>query len=200
MPDVLPMFIDGTQHIMSEERTFPRFLPRGGHKFHVAFGELLDAEAVFGDLRARWQELVRRDRLRRDAQTVTPSGSGPSWWSLSSLWQTQPERSGGAAPPKESRPHAGEGAETSLATTRSDEELARPLALGELSDELKYGQEAQALRIEVARRVRDELEKLRVSRGYPEDDPKLGLAETWAREPASRAYKSNVDESLVRKE
>ena len=45
------------------------------------------------------------------------------------------------------------------------EEIAQPLALGELSDELKYGQEAQALRIEVARRVRDEVEKLRVEAG-----------------------------------
>lgn len=200
MPDVLPMFIDGTQRIMSEERTFPRFLPRGGHKFHVAFGELLDTEAVFGDLRAKWQELVRRDRLRQNAQTATPSGSGSRWWSLSSLWPTQTGRAAGAATPKDPMPHAAEGTEATLTRTGTDEDVARPLALGELSDELKYGQEAQALRIEVARRVRDEVEKLRMSLGYPEDDPKLGLAETWAREPAARAYKSNVDESLVRKE
>lgn len=200
MPDVLPMFIDGTQNIMSEERTFPRFLPRGGHKFHVAFGELLDTEAVFGDLRAKWQELVRRDRLRRDAQTVNPLGSGSRWWSLSSLWPKQTERAAGVTTAKEALPHAAEGDETVLKTPRSTEDIPRPLALGELSDELKYGQEAQALRIEVARRVRDEVEKLRVSLGYPEDDPKLSLAESWAREPATKAFRSSVDDSLVRKE
>ena len=38
-PDILPMFIDGTQKIMPENRTFPRFLPRLGKKVRVAFGE-----------------------------------------------------------------------------------------------------------------------------------------------------------------
>ncbi|KAF7532087.1 hypothetical protein G7054_g8279 [Neopestalotiopsis clavispora] len=141
MPDVLPMFIDGTQHMMSEDRTFPRFLPRINKTFRVAFGELVDTERTFGDLRRKWQELVQR------------------------------ETKGG-----------------------------KPLAMGELTDELKYGREAIELRTEVARRVRDEIEKLRISQGYPEDDPKLALAETWAREPPTKAYKSNVDDSLVRKE
>ncbi|KAI4592584.1 hypothetical protein KJ359_011035 [Pestalotiopsis sp. 9143b] len=141
MPDVLPMFIDGTQHMMSEDRTFPRFLPRINKTFRVAFGELVDTERAFGDLRRRWQELVQK------------------------------ETKGGKA-----------------------------LAMGELTDELKYGREAIELRTEVARRVRDEIEKLRISQGYPEDDPRLALAETWAREPAAKAYKSNVDDSLVRKE
>ena len=73
--------------------------------------------------------------------------------------------------------------------------------MGELSEDLKYGAEAQALRIEVARRVRDEIEKLRVGLGYPEDDPKLGLAETWAKEPAgARRFTSSVDGSFVTKE
>ncbi|KAK6193255.1 hypothetical protein LQW54_012663 [Pestalotiopsis sp. IQ-011] len=141
MPDVLPMFIDGTQHMMSEDRTFPRFLPRINKTFRVAFGELVDTERAFGDLRRRWQELVRK------------------------------ETKGGKA-----------------------------LAMGELTDELKYGREAIELRTEVARRVRDEIEKLRISQGCPEDDHRLALAETWAREPAAKAYKSNVDDSLVRKE
>jgi monolysocardiolipin acyltransferase len=139
MPDVLPIFIDGTQHIMSEARTFPRFLPRINARFRIAFGELMDTEEAFGDLRARWRELVRK-----------------------------------------------EGTTT--------------LAMGELSDELKYGREAVDLRIEVAKRVRDEMEKLRVSLGYPEDDPALALAETWAKEPAEPKFKSNVDGSLVKKE
>lgn len=141
MPDVLPIFIDGTQHMMSEERTFPRFLPRINKTFRIAFGDLLDTERTFGDLRKRWEELVRRE---------TKDG--------------------------------------------------KILAMGELNDELKYGREAVKLRIEVARRIREEIEKLRINAGYPEDDPKLALAETWAKEPPTKAFKSNVDGSLVRKE
>lgn len=148
-PDVLPICIDGTQHMMNEERTFPRFLPRAGHTLRIVFGEPVDAEHAFGDLRARWRELVRRDAAARQKQDQAARG---------------------------------------------------PLEMGELTDELKYGEEAQKLRVEVARRVRDQIEKLRMGLGYPEDDPKLALAETWAKEPRDRAYKSNVDDSLVRKE
>ncbi|OTA60293.1 acyltransferase [Hypoxylon sp. EC38] len=138
MPDVLPMFIDGTQHIMPEDRRWPRFIPRFPAKFRVAFGELVDTEKVFGDLRARWQELVRKEK--------------------------------------------------------------KMLAMGELTDELKYGKEAVDLRIEVARRVRDEVMKVRKSLGYPdEEEPGFELAETWAREPSKDRFKSNVDDSLVNK-
>ncbi|KAI1453599.1 hypothetical protein F4805DRAFT_442798 [Annulohypoxylon moriforme] len=140
MPDVLPMFVDGAQRVMPEDRAFPRFLPRFPVKFRVAFGELLDAEKTFGDLRARWRDLVRRD-----------GGKGK-------------------------------------------------LAMGELTDELKYGKEAVDLRIEVARRVREEVLKVRRSLGYPDDDePGFELAETWAREPSKDRFKSNVDDSLVNK-
>ncbi|XDG01095.1 hypothetical protein ABKA04_000710 [Annulohypoxylon sp. FPYF3050] len=142
MPDVLPMFVDGGQRIMPEDRGFPRFLPRFPNKFRVAFGEMLDAEKTFGDLRARWRDLVRKDRDK---------GSGE-------------------------------------------------LPLGELTDELKYGKEAVDLRIEVARRVRREVLKVRRSLGYPDDDePGFELAETWAREPSKDKFKSNVDDSLVNK-
>jgi monolysocardiolipin acyltransferase len=141
MPDVLPMFIDGTQHMMSEARTFPRFLPRINKTFRITFGELVDTESTFGDLRRKWQELVRKE-------------------------------------------------------TKG----AKPLVMGELNDELKYGQEAVELRTEVAKRVRTEIDKLRISQGYPEDDPQLALAETWAKEPPLKAFKSNIDDSLVRKE
>ncbi|KAI2470622.1 hypothetical protein F4781DRAFT_390019 [Annulohypoxylon bovei var. microspora] len=140
MPDVVPMFVDGAQRLMPEDRAFPRFLPRFPTKFRVAFGDLLDAESTFGDLRARWRDLVRRHR-------------GPG-----------------------------------------------KLATGELTDELKYGKEAVDLRIEVARRVRDEVLKVRRSLGYPDDDePGFELAETWAREPSRDRFKSNVDDSLVNK-
>ncbi|KAI1805801.1 hypothetical protein F4811DRAFT_560844 [Daldinia bambusicola] len=141
MPDVLPMFIDGPQRVMPEDRRFPRFLPRFPVRFRVAFGELLDAERTFGDLRARWQELVRKERKR----------------------------------------------------------TAKALAMGELTDELKYGREAVDLRIEVARRVREEVAKVRRSMGYPDEEPGFELAETWAREPNKDRFKSGVDDSLVNK-
>lgn len=141
MPDVLPMFMEGTQHMMAEDRKFPKFLPRINKTLRISFGELVDTEQTFGDLRRKWQELVQR---------ATKDG--------------------------------------------------KALAMGELNDELKYGREAVELRIEVAKRIRDEVEKLRIEAGYPGDDPKLGLAETWAKEPAAKAFKSNVDDSLVRKE
>jgi monolysocardiolipin acyltransferase len=148
-PDVLPICIDGTQHMMSEERTFPRFLPRGGHTLRIVFGDPVDAERAFGDLRARWRDLVRREADK---------------------------------------------------AAKLKQQPVRPLGMGELTDELKYGDEAVKLRIEVAKRIRDQIEHLRMGLGYPADDPKLALAETWAKEPAEKAFKSNVDNSLVRKE
>ncbi|KAI0598614.1 hypothetical protein F4775DRAFT_555055 [Biscogniauxia sp. FL1348] len=138
MPDVIPIFIDGTQRVMPEDRGWPRFLPRFGIRFRVGFGELLDTEKAFGDLRARWQELVKREK--------------------------------------------------------------RVLAMGDLTDELKYGKEAVSLRIEVAKRVRDEILKVRRSMGYPDEEPpEFELAETWAKEPGTAKFKSNVDDSLVNK-
>ncbi|RYP02669.1 hypothetical protein DL765_010704 [Monosporascus sp. GIB2] len=149
MPDVVPVFIDGTQRVMPEDRGFPRFLPRVGVGIRVAFGDLVDAERTFGDLRARWRDLVRR---------ANGNGNG----------------------------NGGEG-------------RARPRAMGELTDELKYGPEAVEIRVECARRVREEIVKLRRSLGYPEEEPGFELAETWARDPAKDRFRSGVDESLVNK-
>ncbi|KAF2962871.1 hypothetical protein GQX73_g10703 [Xylaria multiplex] len=142
MPDILPIFIDGTQHMMPEDRGWPRFLPRFGVKFRIAFGELVETEKVFGNLRARWQELVEQE----ESKTQTPR------------------------------------------------------VLGELSDELKYGRQAVELRIEVAKRVREEVLKVRRSLDYPhEEPPGFELADTWSREPENYRYKSNIDDSLVNK-
>ncbi|KAI1326019.1 acyltransferase [Xylariaceae sp. FL0255] len=166
MPDVLPMFIDGPQHVMAEDRKFPRFLPRAGKKFRIGFGELVDTEAVFGDLRTRWQDLVRREQER----DVKAQGK---------LLAKRKE----------------EGSEKDLVRPQ------RQRAMGDLwTDELKYGDEAVGLRIEVARRVRDEVLKVRRSMGYPDEDPPgFELAETWAREPQKDKFRSNVDDSLVNK-
>lgn len=64
-PDVVPMFIEGTDQVMHESRTFPRFLPRMGKNVTVTFGRELDIEATFGDLRKRWRELCDEDAKAR---------------------------------------------------------------------------------------------------------------------------------------
>ena len=68
-PDVVPMFIDGSDQIMNESRGFPRFLPRLGKKVSITFGRELDVEAVFGDLRKRWQQLC--EDVRQNEQMTS---------------------------------------------------------------------------------------------------------------------------------
>ncbi|KAL3417410.1 acyltransferase [Phlyctema vagabunda] len=132
MPDIVPMFIDGNQDLMPEFRDWPRFLPRVGKKVRVAFGDAVDGEKTFGDLRRRWQELVR---LQKEALV----------------------RKG----------------------------MDADLPMGELTDGLKYNKEAVALRAEVTKRIRMEVLKVRKSLGYPDEDPKQGLVETWIEEGGS---------------
>lgn len=122
-PDVVAVFIDGLQRVMPEDRGFPRPMPRPGAAVRVAFGEPLDAEVAFGDLRKRWRDLVARSAAARDCV-------------------------GGAR---------GE----------------------DMPDVLRYGEEARALRMETAWRMREEVLKVRMRLGYPDSDPTLGHAETW---------------------
>ncbi|CAK7263562.1 Lyso-phosphatidylcholine acyltransferase [Sporothrix epigloea] len=147
-PDIVPMFIDGLDRIMHEERTFPRFLPRLGQKVRIVFGDNLGPEA-FADLRDRWQRLVARSSRQLAASEKGNSSSG----------------------------------------AEAEREL-----------DLKYGPEAQQLRIEAAHRMRNEILKLRRQYGYPEEDPSFGLAETWADEPNKKRYRSQVDDSMVYRE
>jgi monolysocardiolipin acyltransferase len=133
MPDIVPMFIDGNQEVMHESREFPRFIPRANKTIRIAFGEAVDGERIFGDLRQRWQKLVmlQKEALRKKG-------------------------------------------------------LNDELAMGELTDGLKYCDEAVALRIEVTKRVRQEVLKVRRSLGLEDEDPKEGLVETWMREGPKR--------------
>ncbi|ETR97031.1 hypothetical protein M419DRAFT_92727 [Trichoderma reesei RUT C-30] len=63
---------------------------------------------------------------------------------------------------------------------------------------LKNDPEAMQLRVDVAKAVRDEIQKLRLSMGFaPEEDETAALAETWSKEPNKRKFKSPVDGSLV---
>lgn len=69
--------------------------------------------------------------------------------------------------------------------------------IGLLSEDLKYGQEAVVLRIECTKRVRDEILKVRRTRGLPDEDPKEGLVETWMVEGGKREGKME-DGSFVK--
>jgi monolysocardiolipin acyltransferase len=74
-PDVVPMFIEGTDEIMHEGRWFPRFIPRIGKRVTVTFGKEVDTEAIFGDLRKRWKE-IRDEDYKRSIRN--PRASYPS--------------------------------------------------------------------------------------------------------------------------
>jgi monolysocardiolipin acyltransferase len=129
LPDVIPIFIDGNQEVMHESRQFPRFIPRTGKDIKIAFGEKVDGEKVFGELRDRWKRLVQ---MQKDA--LRKKGGKTEW------------------------------------------------EMGELTEGLKFGSEAVALRKEVTMRVRLEVLKVRKSLGYEDEDPKQGLVETWIEE------------------
>jgi len=64
LPDIVPMWIEGPQDVMDEARTFPRFIPRPFKNVSITFGERLDAEKVFGDLRERWKQMREREEQK----------------------------------------------------------------------------------------------------------------------------------------
>lgn len=70
MPDVVPIFVEGFDNIMHETRTFPRFIPRPFQNVRVTFGEKLDTEEVFGDLRRRWKQLQAKEQAKGERLAV----------------------------------------------------------------------------------------------------------------------------------
>ena len=128
-PDFIPMFAHGLQHVMPEDRGWPRWAPRVGNRIRFAVGEVVNVEELFGRQRAAWRQLAEKKEM----------------------------------------------------------------------DALKQDPEAVRLRVEVAKTVRDEVEKLRESLGLPpEKDHSVALAETWAEEPKNkRRFKSPVDGSFI---
>jgi monolysocardiolipin acyltransferase len=136
LPEIIPIFIDGNQEVMHEAREWPRFIPRAGKKIKIVFGESVDGEKVFGELREKWRGLVKREK-------------GEKW------------------------------------------------EMGELSERLKYGNEAVALRKEVTMRMRMEVLKVRRSLGYDDEDPKAGLVETWMEEGTEKETGKMKDGSWV---
>ncbi|CRG83458.1 monolysocardiolipin acyltransferase [Talaromyces islandicus] len=73
-PDVVPIFIEGTDEVMHEERGFPRFLPRPFKSISVTFGNKADREAIFGDLRRRWKKLREKAEKADPAVAKLPLG------------------------------------------------------------------------------------------------------------------------------
>ncbi|KAI7787984.1 hypothetical protein LA080_013289 [Diaporthe eres] len=187
MPDMVPMFIDGTSDVMNENRTWPRAVPRPGKKVHVAFGDRVDMEAAFGDLRRRWKALVKKAMEAREAEIAAAerlieAASGATTTS--------------AAKAAASESNSGRTGIVAALPRRSPVGKPDVLRVGDLPEELRNSREAEQIRAEVALRVRDEVLKLRKSLGYPDEDPAWGLgrAETWARDPKN-TKRSPVDGS-----
>lgn len=183
MPDVVPMFIDGTCDIMHESRGFPRAFPRPGKKVTVAFGDKVDMEATFGDLRARWKRLVSEAIAKREEERAAAEARIAKVKALTDK-EVAADRQAGR-----------HGLVTSKQALVQGMKAPDHLRIGELPDELKYRDEAEAIRIEVTRRVRNEVLKVRKSLGYPDEDPRFGLAETWKNAPPN-TKNSPVDGSL----
>ncbi|GAB1205048.1 hypothetical protein APSETT445_003715 [Aspergillus pseudonomiae] len=73
-PDVVPMWVEGFDQVMHESREFPRFLPRPGKDVSVTFGQKVDTDAVFGDMRRRWRELKAKAELKAPETRDLPVG------------------------------------------------------------------------------------------------------------------------------
>ena len=172
-PDLVPMFIEGTDRIMHESRKFPRFIPRLFNRVTISFGDEVDVEARFGDLRKRWREICDRENAKvlREAQ-----------WAQGHVR----DMNGNKLSKKDlQRMH----------TVALDQMYNAQL--GVISENLKHDPEVVDLRIECTRRVRDEVLKVRRARGYSDEDPKGGIAETWKLEGPDREGKMK-DESWVK--
>ncbi|KAF1344805.1 hypothetical protein BDV97DRAFT_362566 [Delphinella strobiligena] len=68
VPDLVPMWIEGFDSVMHESRTWPRFIPRGNNDISVTFGDKVDMEERFGDLRTKWQQLKYKVQAKSGKQ------------------------------------------------------------------------------------------------------------------------------------
>ena len=141
-PELVPMFIDGTQNIFPESRGWPRWAPRVGADIRISFGDSVDVEETFGAARAEWKALAAKHQAWSSVGVP-----GAAW-----------------------------------------------------ADELKLGAEATALRITVAKIVRDQVQKLRLKHGFAVDDHSLALAETWERKPGQLTSGSHAPGGPVEKD
>jgi hypothetical protein len=73
-PDVVPIWLEGMDQVMPENRRFPRFIPRPFKQISVTFGDRVDTEAVFGDVRRRWHDLKQRSEKAASTTRERPLG------------------------------------------------------------------------------------------------------------------------------
>ena len=71
-PDIIPVWLEGNDQIMHEDRKWPRFLPRVGNKCEVWFGENVGGEAEnrFSELRAKWRILKDQNQEKHKVLEV----------------------------------------------------------------------------------------------------------------------------------
>ncbi|KAL4987854.1 hypothetical protein BDW68DRAFT_187703 [Aspergillus falconensis] len=74
-PDIVPMWLEGFDQVMHESRQFPRFVPRPGKEVSVTFGQKVDTEAVFGEMRRRWQTIKAKAELASPETRDLPLGA-----------------------------------------------------------------------------------------------------------------------------
>lgn len=74
---------------------------------------------------------------------------------------------------------------------------AEDSGVGLLNEKLMDGEEARKLRTEVAQAVRVEMLKLRRGRGWPDEDPKMGFADTYREEGGKKTRGKMEDGSWV---
>ncbi|KAI5297317.1 hypothetical protein KEM55_004867 [Ascosphaera atra] len=72
-PDIVPIWLEGTDDVMHETRGFPRFLPRAFKRVSITFGRKFDGDETFGDLRGRWRKLVERSEAKRKEGEEKPA-------------------------------------------------------------------------------------------------------------------------------
>lgn len=69
-PDIVPMWIEGTDAVLPEERSTPRWAPRPGKNVGIWIGDCVSGaeqergrgKRVFGEMRDRWRALVEQER------------------------------------------------------------------------------------------------------------------------------------------
>ncbi|PVF99395.1 hypothetical protein CPB86DRAFT_783761 [Serendipita vermifera] len=69
-PVVIPIWINGFDQIMPEDRGFPKFLPRLGAKIQVTFGDPKGVTSKLDEKLAQWRE--ERKSLAIDREGMTP--------------------------------------------------------------------------------------------------------------------------------
>lgn len=151
-PLLVPIWIEGFENIMHESRTFPRFLPRVGKDVIVTFGDGVSTDT--SDFASYRQRW--RQLVEREK--------------VAALRQAQAEQ-------------------RSVTLSNLDPKAAESVTEGEkfsaelyLAKRLKFHPEAVRLREECTLRVREEVLKVRRSRGWADEDPKARFVDTWKEE------------------